>query len=437
MCTKSALNSLNYDVIVSGGGMIGTTLTCSLARNPMLSGKKILLIEGSPKKEWKLQQKYSNRVSSLNEATKQLLTSIGAWKHMQDLRFKHVKTMKVWDCYDGFVQFGSDTSEESVSYIVENDVLISSVEEQLKSVPNVTVFNGRKIQTYKLPTKNGCPVEVTMEDGTKLLCSVLLGADGANSDVRKAMGVRYLHWGYPQSAVVATLHLEEGVQNDTAWQRFLSTGPVALLPLTDKMSSLVWSTTKDKAKMLLQLTNESFVDDLNTAFKETSVKPQIVSAARTIISGVLSCASTSTEQHTPSPPLIKSVEDASRAAFPLGFGHAISYVAPGVALVGDAAHKVHPLAGQGVNLGFGDVQCIVDELSSCVQNGKIFGDISALTSYETKRQLHNIPTMVAIDLMARVYSTTNPALLALGNVALHVANSVTPIKSLMMRQASV
>lgn len=251
------------------------------------------------------------------------------------------------------------------------------------------------------------------------------------------MGVEYIKWNYNQSAVVATLELEQVPQNDTAWQRFLTTGPVALLPLTNELSSLVWSTTTDDARRLLNTTNDDFVHALNSALTDPPQPNGFIDFAKQ----VTELASRSLNVNIPSgsvpiPPTIKAVQDGSRATFPLGFGHSSSYVRPGVALLGDAAHRVHPLAGQGVNLGFGDIECLTKVLANTVLNGKVVNSYRALKEYEKLRLRHNLPTMIAIDVMNKVYSSSNTLLMALGHVAIQFTNCASPVKNLMIKQAS-
>ncbi|KOB66577.1 Ubiquinone biosynthesis monooxygenase COQ6, partial [Operophtera brumata] len=173
------------------------------------------------------------------------------------------------------------------------------------------------------------------------------------------MGVQHLAWNYDQMGVVATLYLAEEGTNSTAWQRLLPTGPVALLPLDSKRSSLVWSTWKDNAKELLQLPEEQFIDALNDAlviFKGANS----TAWQRLLPTGTVALLPLGSRRCLLLPPSVRAIVPASRAAFPLGFGHSTKYIAPGVALIGDAAHRVHPLAGQGVNLGFGDVNHLTE-----------------------------------------------------------------------------
>ncbi|XP_075221834.1 ubiquinone biosynthesis protein COQ6, mitochondrial isoform X2 [Lycorma delicatula] len=409
---------LDYDIIISGGGMIGSSLACTLSRAPMLQNQKILLIEGAPKKNWKLSNNYSNRVSALNPSTKKLLESVDVWNHIKAARFKPVKQMKVWGSGSvAAVEFdiSGNVSSDCIAYIVENDVLLSAIDKELdKSKDKITVIHGSKVKSYQLPTERNQPVTLVMEDGHTYSCSLLLGTDGANSKVRETMGVEYVKWSYGQHAIVANLELQE---------------------LNNEFSSLVWSTTIDNSKELLKMSDEEFVHALNTALMEPPQKNSLIDVTSYITNIVFK------NQYIPRPsgvipPQIKSVQSGSRAAFPLGFGHSTSYVKPSVALLGDAAHRVHPLAGQGVNLGFGDIECLTRVLSKAVTNGHVINSFSTLKDYEKERLRHNVPTMIAIDLMNKVYSNSNSLLMALGDAAIQLANCLPPVKTLMIKQAS-
>uniref|UniRef100_A0A1B6D947 Ubiquinone biosynthesis monooxygenase COQ6, mitochondrial n=2 Tax=Clastoptera arizonana TaxID=38151 RepID=A0A1B6D947_9HEMI len=431
-------NTLKHvDIIISGGGMVGTTLAACLGRNPLLKNRKVVLLEANSKSKWQFKPNhYSNRVSSINQNTVNLMKYIGAWKHMLDCRVKSVSSMKVWDSAGALVHFKETLPGCPLSYIVENDVLLAAVNKELETISNVTVLHESKIKSYKLPSENDSFVQITLDDGTDYSCNLLIGADGANSQVRKEMGTQYLGWNYDQAGIVATLYLNKNLKNDTAWQRFISTGPVAILPLTDEMSSLVWSTTKEKAKQLVALTNDEFVNALNSALKEEHVNPMTIDSIRKCTDAVISKILLSKDKTPPSPPLVTNVENGSRVAFPFSFGHSVSYVKPSVALVGDAAHKIHPLAGQGVNLGFGDIACLLEKLTISIQNGFPLGHITALREYESERQTHNVATMLTVDCMAKVYTSNNPLLLTLGNIAIHMVNYVPYLKEVMINQAS-
>ncbi|XP_069344870.1 ubiquinone biosynthesis monooxygenase COQ6, mitochondrial isoform X3 [Eulemur rufifrons] len=347
-----------YDVVVSGGGLVGAAMACALGHDIHFHDKKILLLEAGPKKELeKLSETYSNRVSSISPGSATLLSSFGAWDHICNMRYRAFRRMQI-------------------------------------------------------------------------------GADGHNSGVRQAAGIRNVSWNYDQSAVVATLHLSEATENNVAWQRFLPSGPIALLPLSDTLSSLVWSTSHEHAAELVSMDEEKFVDAINSAFWNDANHTDFIDSAGTVLQHAIALLKPTKVSARQLPPSVARVDAKSRVLFPLGLGHAAEYVRPRVALIGDAAHRVHPLAGQGVNMGFGDISSLVHHLSTAAFNGRDLGSMSHLTGYETDRQRHNTALLAATDLLKRLYSTTATPLVLLRTWGLQATNAVSPLKEQIMAFAS-
>nr|XP_006632435.1 PREDICTED: ubiquinone biosynthesis monooxygenase COQ6, mitochondrial [Lepisosteus oculatus] len=433
-----------YDVIISGGGMVGTAMACALGFDPNLEGKKILLLEAGNKKTLdKVPEAYSTRVSSISPGSATLLSSVGAWDHILNMRCKPFRRMQVWDaCSDAMITFEKDSLEDEMGYIVENDVIIAALTKQVESMPDkVTVQYRSRAVKYIWPqpfqAANAIPwVQVELANGQKLQTKLLIGADGPNSMVRRDTGIPLVKWNYDQSAVVAVLHLSEPTENNVAWQRFLPTGPIAVLPLSDTESSLVWSTSHQHAEELLRLDEESFVDAINSAFWSNENHSELIETAGTMFRSALSILMPSGTSARQLPPSVSGIGAQSRAIFPLGMGHASEYIRHRVALIGDAAHRVHPLAGQGVNLGFGDVACLTRLLSQAAFNGRDLGAMQHLLEYETERQRHNLPMMAAIDLMKRLYSTKMAPIVLLRTLGLQATNAVPPVKEQIMAFAS-
>uniref|UniRef100_A0A673AS11 Ubiquinone biosynthesis monooxygenase COQ6, mitochondrial n=1 Tax=Sphaeramia orbicularis TaxID=375764 RepID=A0A673AS11_9TELE len=421
-----------YDVIISGGGMVGSTMACSLGLDPNLVDKKILLLEAGNKKVMdKVPDVYGTRVSSISPGSATLL-SIGAWEHITKMRYKPYKKMQVWDaCSDALITFDKENLQDEMAYIVENDVVVAALTKQLDSLSdNVQVKYRSKVVKYTWPMPHQAAdsipwVQVTLASGETLQTKLLIGADGPNSMVRQKLGIPTVKWNYDQSAVVAVLHLSEPTENNVAWQRFLPTGPIAMLPLSDTESSLVWSTSHRLAEELLELDEESFVDAINSAFWSNENQSELIETAGSLFRSTLS---------TLMP--VAGIGPKTRVMFPLGIGHASEYVRHRVALIGDAAHRVHPLAGQGANLGFGDVACLTQLLSQAAFNGKDLGAMQHLLEYETERQRHNLPMMAAIDLMKRLYSTNAAPVVLLRTFGLQATNMLPTLKEQIMAFAS-
>uniref|UniRef100_A0A7N8YPC5 Ubiquinone biosynthesis monooxygenase COQ6, mitochondrial n=1 Tax=Mastacembelus armatus TaxID=205130 RepID=A0A7N8YPC5_9TELE len=424
-----------YDVIISGGGMVGSAMACSLGMDPNLLGKKILLLEAGNKKVIdKVPETYSTRVSSISPGSATLLSGIGAWEQITKMRCKPYKKMQVWDaCSDALITFDKENLEDEMAYIVENDIVVAALTKQLDSLSdNVQVKYRSKVVQYTWPMSHlatdSIPwVQVTLASGETLQTKLLIGADGPNSMVRQELGIPTVKWNYDQSAVVAVLHLSEPTENNVAWQRFLPTGPVAMLPLSDTESSLVWSTSHQHAEELLELDEESFVDAVNSAFVSLALTVT-ADTAGSVFRGALSAIMPSAGSPRQLPPSVSGIGPKTRVMFPLGMGHASEYIRHRVALIGDAAHRVHPLAGQGANLGFGDVACLTRLLSQAAFNGKDLGAMQHLLEYETERQRHNLPMMASIDLMKRLYSTNTAPVVLLRTFGLQATNMLPALK---------
>lgn len=424
--------------------MVGSAMACSLGMDPNLVDKKILLLEAGNKKVMdKVPDSYSTRVSSISPGSATLLSGVGAWEHITNMRYKPYKKMQVWDaCSDALIIFDKENLEDEMAYIVENDVVVAALTKQLDSVSdNVQVKYKTKVVKYTWPMPHQAVdsipwVQVTLANGETLQTKLLIGADGQNSAVRRELGIPTVKWDYDQSAVVAVLRLSEPTENNVAWQRFLPTGPIAMLPLSDTESSLVWSTSHRLAEELLELDEESFVDAVNSAFWSNENQSEFIETAGSMFRSALSALMPSAGSPRQLPPSVAGIGPKTRVMFPLGMGHASEYIRHRVALIGDAAHRVHPLAGQGVNLGFGDVVCFTKLLSQAAFNGKDLGAMQHLLEFETERQRHNLPMMAAIDLMKRLYSTNTAPVVLLRTFGLQATNMLPTLKEQIIDFAS-
>ena len=249
--------------------------------------------------------------------------------------------------------------------------------------------------------------------------------------MRQSIGSDYRSWDYPQMGLVATLKIEsKSGPNTTAWQRFLPSGPVALLPLSPDHSSLVWTVGKSEVKPLLEMSEETFVKKLNRALTSDLDQNQLVNSVTSSIRQLLGREETRDQEP---PPVVRAV--ANRAAFPLGFGHSVRYSGPRTALIGDSAHRLHPLAGQGVNLGFGDVTALVRLVEESLRGGAVLGQQELLCRYETERQRHNLPTMLGVDALQRLYSSQATPVILARSLGLMATDAVNPVKTLIMKHA--
>ncbi|KZS06471.1 ubiquinone biosynthesis monooxygenase COQ6, mitochondrial [Daphnia magna] len=430
----------HYDIIISGGGMVGFAMACSLGRNSCLKNKRILLLESSNYKELNLTA-YNHRVCSLNLNSKLLLESLGAWQHIVNARYSPVKKMQVWDAgSDAVITFGRANLSEEIAWIVENDVIQDSLVKELHHKNQVDVQYQSKVINYKLPKHADDAVHVTLEDGSHITTDLIIGADGYNSGLRQAMKTQYIMHDYNQMAVVATLRISESTENVTAWQKFLPSGPIAILPLSNDLSSLVWSTDKKSAQHLLHLPQEIFTDQINQAIWSNQDKNRMAQNVTEKFFQLLKvCRINSREENETDtfqlPPSVVGIEG-HQAAFPLSFGHSVNYVSHKAVLIGDAAHRIHPLAGQGVNLGFGDVVALNQVINEAIDNGSDHGNCLYLQKYQSNRQLSNLPVMAVVHGLHLLYGTTSLPQVLLRSLGLTLADSLSSVKKFMIQRAS-
>ncbi|XP_063649747.1 ubiquinone biosynthesis monooxygenase COQ6, mitochondrial isoform X4 [Pan troglodytes] len=446
-----------YDVVVSGGGLVGAAMACALGK-PLSR----LLVAGNRAAEHDESRESPSTTCPKTISQDMIFTFMTRksccskqvqrkyWRNCQKLTatgsapfpLALQRFSVVWDaCSEALIMFDKDNLDD-MGYIVENDVIMHALTKQLEAVSDrVTVLYRSKAIRYTWP----CPfpmadsspwVHITLGDGSTFQTKLLIGADGHNSGVRQAVGIQNVSWNYDQSAVVATLHLSEATENNVAWQRFLPSGPIALLPLSDTLSSLVWSTSHEHAAELVTMDEEKFVDAVNSAFWSDADHTDFIDTAGAMLQYAVSLLKPTKVSARQLPPSVARVDAKSRVLFPLGLGHAAEYVRPRVALIGDAAHRVHPLAGQGVNMGFGDISSLAHHLSTAAFNGKDLGSMSHLTGYETERQRHNTALLAATDLLKRLYSTSASPLVLLRTWGLQATNAVSPLKEQIMAFAS-
>ncbi|XP_015119994.1 ubiquinone biosynthesis monooxygenase COQ6, mitochondrial [Diachasma alloeum] len=207
---EAGVNDNTKDVIIIGGGMVGTALAVALAKNRCFEGKKIVLLEGSQKHKYVKKENYSNRVIALNKQTRTLLSSVGAWKHIEATRFTPVRKMQVWDATsDAMITFNEDYLADEIAYVVENDIVLHALDQELEDKINLNVIYNAKVEDIYLPCKRGENSKIKLQSGEEFSTKLLVGADGVNSRVRQAMGIQYVSWDYEQMGVVATLKLSE------------------------------------------------------------------------------------------------------------------------------------------------------------------------------------------------------------------------------------
>ncbi|WP_455217276.1 UbiH/UbiF/VisC/COQ6 family ubiquinone biosynthesis hydroxylase [Kaarinaea lacus] len=397
---KNNVNTKQYDVVIVGGGMVGSALACALAHSTERKKIKIALIEGrEPEFNW-ADDNFDMRVSAITRASQRLFERLGVWESMVAERVSPYSEMHVWDATgDGIIHFDcAEIGEPNLGHIIENRVINKALMEQTGRYDNIDLYCPASPKRLLL---HGDHAELELDDGTVLESELMVGADGGNSWVRSQAGIEVDTRNYSQQALVTTVKTQHHHQ-DAAWQRFLPSGPLAFLPLTNGYSSIVWSTTPEQAKELIDLDESEFKTTLANAFEHK-------------LGGVL--------------------EVGPRATFTLKGQHAKHYVKPHLALVGDAAHTIHPLAGQGVNLGFADVVELAEVIRNARHDGKAIGSFKILRRYERARRGDNLLMLESMGAFKNLFSNDSSALSQLRNLGLNITDKIAPVKHLFMRQA--
>jgi len=381
------------DVAIVGAGMVGLTLANLLAKQ----GFSIAIIDRNIPQEFGTTQPYEARVTAVSPGSQAIFEHVNAWASMQAKRVTPFYTMEVLGEVDGAkINFSaSDIQRENLGHIIENLVIQTSLHEVLQPQTNINWFVPAVIGNVVMRGDN---IEVVLDNDQVLTVKLLVGADGHCSSVRKFTEINYSKKSYQQQGIVALVQTEHS-HEDTAWQRFLTTGPLALLPLNNGECSIVWSVSDEYADELMKLGEQEFA--------------QALTKASGLHLGNISLCS-------------------KRATFPLVSGRAETMVQPRVALVGDAAHALHPLAGQGANLGFTDAAILADVLA---QTERDMGSYKVLRKYERARAGETQVMQHAMDAFLATFGSTYAPVITARNYALNAADRIQPIKKYFMKHA--
>jgi len=392
---------MQADLIIVGAGMVGSALALALEH----SGLEILVVDGGPLsvKPFAAEGAFEPRVSALSAASQRILERLGVWDGIVARRVSPYRDMRVWDgSGTGSVHFAAaSVHAEVLGHIVENRVVQDALLDRLHD-SQIGLLGSARLEQLR---RSGDGWLLTLADGRELRAPLLVAADGANSAVRRLAGCATREWDYLHHAIVTSVRCERPHQ-ETAWQRFTDDGPLAFLPLARQgdqhWCSIVWSTVPAEAERLMALDDEAFRHELGKAFEWRL------------------------GQVTAADP---------RLCIPLRQRHAKRYVESGLALIGDAAHSIHPLAGQGVNLGFLDAAVLAEVLQHALQRGEQANDVRVLSRYERRRMPHNLAMMAAMEGFERLFQADPLPIRLLRNSGLNWVDELPDAKALFVRRA--
>ena len=388
------------DVIIAGGGLNGPALALALAQ----AGVTVTVVDAAPARQ-RADDSFDGRAYALAIASQKLLAAIGVWGQLAAQAQKMME-VKASDGRPGegasalFLHFDSRELDQSpVGYMLEDRFLYRAFLDAMQAAPGITLIHETQVVAQE-PGPGG--IAVTLSDGRVLNARLLVGADGRRSGVAERAGITREGWGYGQTALVAAID-HELPHNGIAHQFFMPTGPLAILPLSGNRSSIVWSDTDENARVISALSDEDFLAVLRPRFGD--------------FLGKISLAG-------------------PRFSYPLNLTLARAYAAPRVALVGDAAHGVHPIAGQGLNLGLRDVAALAEVLVEARRRGEDIGAIDVLERYQGWRRFDSTALALGMDSVNKLFSNDNPVLRAGRDLGMGLVQALGPLRRTFMRQAA-
>ena len=388
----------NFDCVVIGGGMVGAASALTLAQ----LGLKVALVEKASPEYFSDGQAFDLRVSAISLASQNLLIQVGAWQQLKQWRHCPYKRLAVWEHESAYTEFhASDIHESHLGHIVENRLIQIALWQQVKSMDNIHTFCPDSLTSL---TQDNDKATLTLTN-ISLTAKLVVGADGAQSQVRQMSSIGMTGWDYQQSAML--INVETSMrQQDITWQQFFPTGPVAFLPLPGQSAlggnaSLVWYHQRDEITRLASLTNIQLEQEVLNFF----------------------------------PKKLGGIKVIAKGAFPLTRRHANTYQHKRVLLLGDAAHTINPMAGQGVNLGFKDVIALQHVIAEAIGNGEVWHDEAVLARYEKTRRKDNLIMMSTMDALYAGFSHPSPIIKAVRNLGLLAINKVPILNSTIKNKA--
>jgi 2-octaprenylphenol hydroxylase len=392
-----------YDVVIVGGGMTGLTAAALLSHGSCADALRITVVDAAARPRFDPSADVALRVSAIAAGSADLFDSIGAWDRVLGTRACPYEHMRVWDGADdpdapSTLRFDADEfAIRQLGFIVENLLIQDSILRVLDRT-DVSLRFDAPIQAID---SKGQSYRLQLEDGRELEADLLVGADGARSFVRESAGIAVMRRPYAQTAFVTHLQPQQP-HGATARQRFLEDGPLGMLPLADGRISVVWSTTPEIARQAMN------ADEAELGAMLTEASDEVL--------GQLTAAG-------------------PRGTFPLCAQHARNYVLPRLALIGDAAHAVHPLAGQGANLGLADASALSTVIEEAIRKGEHPGDRPVLRRYERARKGANATMLHLMTGLNQLFAAASPTLGELRRAGMRLFNVSGPLRERAVRVA--
>jgi 2-octaprenyl-6-methoxyphenol hydroxylase len=387
------------DIVISGGGMVGLSLGLALAQG----GLRTVVADAAPLAA-QLDAAFDGRVSALAYATIRMYRALGVWEamapHAQPIREILVSDGAIGRAASPFsLHFdAAELGAPQLGAIVENRHIRAGLQARAESEPNLTLIAPAAVTGVTVETGG---VVAALANGESVQAMLAIAADGRVSPLRAAMGIKTIGWSYPQVGIVATV-AHEKPHKGVAYEHFLPAGPFAILPMTANRSSLVWTEKKDLAPALLALDEARFNEELSRRFGAH------LGAVRTV---------------------------GARWSYPLSFHIARDFVRPRFALAGDCAHGIHPIAGQGLNLGLKDAAALTEVLLDAARLGQDLGALDVLKRYERWRRFDAVTLAASTDALNRLFSNDSAPLRALRDLGLGLADAIGPARRFFMRHA--
>ncbi|MEZ8826314.1 FAD-dependent 2-octaprenylphenol hydroxylase [Vibrio amylolyticus] len=386
----------SVDIAIVGGGMVGLALAAAFKETDL----RIAVIEGHRPDE-NLKELPDVRVSALSRSSETILKNVGAWQGIEQRRLSPYVGMEVWE-QDSFARIEFEAKQHAqpnLGHIVENRVIQLSLLEKVKQQSNVSLFMPNTCLSIAVGESEAW---LSLDNGQSLTAKLVVGADGANSWVRNQLDIPLTHWDYGHSAIVANIKTVESHES-TARQIFTPLGPLAFLPMSEpNMSSIVWSTEPTRAEQLIKMSDAEFNKSLTAEFDHRLGLCEVVG---------------------------------ERSSFPLRMRYARDFALDRIALVGDAAHTIHPLAGQGVNLGLLDAASLAQEINQLWRQGEDIGSKRNLRSYERWRKAEAAKMIASMQGFKDLFEGDNPAKKLLRGIGMQLTGQIPGAKDEIMKRA--